>query len=132
MTQKVSRTNQALALRDAAIVWLRRAGQNEPHPGGYRYLTWRSEEFTLLLRTPFQRVPGFSGKDHRIAAMHGVRLPKQYGYGLDIWRQGSGKVLTLEWEADGTVGLRSFRRGTWEGEIFLLAESVPPQAEAAK
>jgi hypothetical protein len=78
-----------------------------------------------VLRTPFQRVPPVSGEDQRIAALHGIRLPKQLGYGLDICREGTGKVLNIEWGPDGAVGLRSFRRGDWEAEILRLASCLP-------
>jgi hypothetical protein len=115
------RTEQALAARDAALSILRTIGWNEAHSDGNTYLTWRSADFSLSLRTPFQRVPPISGHDIRTAAIHGMRLPKQLGYGLDIHRTGRGKVLNIEWATDGTVWLASFRRGTSKVE----ATSIP-------
>src|SRR5260221_5547417 len=114
--RKVSRTDEALAVRDAALSILRAVGQNESHSDGNWCLVWNSDCFSMVLRTPFQRMPPIPGDAIRIAAIHGMRLPKQLGYGLDIWRTGSEKVLNIEWDTDGTVRLASFKRGDWEAE----------------
>jgi hypothetical protein len=123
--RKVSRTDQAIAVRDAALSLLRAVGQNEPNKDGNTYRVWRSASLGMVLRTPFQRMPPISGEDIRRAAIYGVRLPKQLGYGLDIWEQPGGKKFNIEWDGQGTVELRGFRRGAWEAEIIRLASCLP-------
>lgn len=40
---------------------------------------------------------------------------------LDLWLPGSGKVLSVEWDADD-IRLINMRRGSWEQELFGLPE----------
>jgi hypothetical protein len=130
-TKRPSRKDQAIAVRDAALFIMRTAGRSEPHGDGNTYLIFKNADFDMMLRTPFQRMPALDGDFVRKAMVHGIPLPKLLGYGLDVWRHGQGKVLNVEWGTDGTARVASFKRGSWEQEIFQLVECLPHKAEAA-
>jgi hypothetical protein len=55
------------------------------------------------------------------AAQHGLTVPQNLPYGLDVWAP--NKVLNIEWDDKGNYALVSFRPGAWEAELTALAET---------
>jgi hypothetical protein len=95
----MTRTEAALQLRDHALAILRRHGRYQS-AGDAKFLMWKDDTFSMLLRTPFQKweTPDVAAKtlaanldtgiDHAkyLAAQYGVRLPEVLPYCFDIWR----------------------------------------------
>lgn len=125
--KRVSRQDQACAVRDAAIALMQAGGTINKESNGHNYLTFANDTFSMILRTPFQTTPPIAGEFLRIAVALGARLPIQMNYGLDIWVRTRGKVMNIEWNHHGEVQLVSFRRGDWEAEIFRSAGIAPLQ-----
>jgi len=98
------RSEQVLRIRQSALAKLEEDGEFRQVEGFGPVKGWRDSEWSVLYRTPFQRVP---------AGVVDLNFP----YGLDIWHQGS-KVLNIEWEADEAPTVVSMKRGDWE-ERFL-------------
>jgi hypothetical protein len=72
-------------------------------------------------RTPFQRMPQAHDSVKYRAAQHGLTVPQNLPYGLDVWAP--NKVLNIEWDDKGNYALVSFRPGAWEAELTALAET---------
>ena len=121
---KVSRLDQAIAVRDAALTLLRADGHYDIHGDGVRCLYWKNDSLYLLHRTPFQRMPPMEGEFVRKAIMCGMALPKMLGYGLDVWETPGGKRFNFEWDDKGNYHLASFKPGAWRDEIYRLASSL--------
>ena len=77
--------------------------------------------FTILYRTPFQKLPVLSLKMRELEVMTGRKL-KPADYGLDIWY--GRKVMNIEWDEDQPVRVVSFRRGDWEEEFLSCAAAA--------
>ncbi len=74
----------------------------------------------MLYRTPFQKLPPVPEQLKYMAALFGKQLDN-LSYGLDIWEmEYVGKVLNIEWNAEGDVQLVSFRRGAWESKVLAF------------
>jgi hypothetical protein len=41
---------------------------------------------------------------------------------MDIWCEGQGKVLNMEWDIGGRTRIVSFKRGSWESELVAAAD----------
>ena len=115
-TNFTPKQQQAIRLRDAMLARLRNEGVFE-RSSAFPHLAWYGEKFQASLRTPFQKLPPVKERLRYVAALSGascVNLP----YGLDIWLQGKGKVLNVEWDLNGSIAFVCFHRGAWEEEIL--------------
>ena len=114
------RTENALRIRDVALIRLRSKGSQEKLQGSLNgsVLSWKGEGLLLVHRTPFQKLPPVrEAVKYQAAKLE--RRPENLGYGLDIWEKpGIGKVLNIEWDDAGTVDLVSFRHGDWEKKVL--------------
>lgn len=112
----------ALCLRDTALRILRARGMFEI-TNLWPCLQWRGNGLNLLLRTPFQKLPRISDRMRYMAALLDAD-PDNLPYGLDIWVEGRGKVLNIEWDLDSTVAFVCFHRGEWEARLIALDEEL--------
>ena len=137
------RIARAIAIRDHVLPLIREHGTLDRHPFGKSYITttrWfctlsgetlperaaRTDQGLLIfsLRTPFSNwdavrspVPSYA---QALAKQQATRGRPVLGYGLDIWRSGSNKVLSIEWDDDGRSNLISMKPGAWEEECLAL------------
>ena len=108
---------RALVLRDAALTVVNREGAWEVI-SGKKMLFARVGNLQILHRTPFQSLPPPSDQIKYLAAQHGLPLPKNLLYGLDVWAS-SKKVMNIEWDDNDNVELVSLRSGEWENALQL-------------
>jgi hypothetical protein len=111
---KSAKLTRALALRDAALLVVKRRGEWEkvkvakragPGSGDMKFLSVHIGNLSISYRPSFQRVD--------------VPLP----YGLDVWVP-SKKVMNIGWDAQGNIDLVSLRPGAWEAELIALANGM--------
>jgi hypothetical protein len=130
---KGAKLARAIALRDSALTVVRRMGawaaigvtpRVRPGAGEMKFLSARIGNLNILYRTPFQRMPQPDDALKYRAAQHGLTVPQNLPYGLDVWAP--KKVLNIEWDDKGNVALVSLRHGAWESELITLAKSEVP------
>jgi hypothetical protein len=123
--RKMDRQQQAVAIRDHAVLLLRARGALVRDTAGSLML-WEPPGWILTMRTPFSGwddgrntpAPSFA---HAAAHQAAMQARPVLPYSLDIWRAGLGKVLSVEWD-DARLNVISFKRGPWEAELLALAE----------
>jgi hypothetical protein len=86
-----------------------------------KFLSARIGGLHISYRTPFQRMPQADDALKYRAVQHGLTVPQNLPYGLDVWAP--KKVLNIEWDDKGNVALVSLRPGAWESELITLAKS---------
>jgi len=117
------RLEAALALRDAALKKFQEEGQFQEIKNFGPVLVWpetfpSKTSLHMMLRTPFQKIPDPSPEVRKKAFLAGLSLKgKNLSYGLDI-HTSEAKVLNIEWDGQGKVGLVSFKRGLWEDTVL--------------
>src|ERR1700730_1822437 len=120
---KSTKLARALLLRDAALAVLRRMGVWETiavrGARDMKFLSARIGSLQISYRTPFRGMQAADALKYR-AAQHGLTVPQNLRYGLDVWAP--NKVLNIEWDDKGSYALVSFRPGAWEAELTALAE----------
>ncbi len=124
---KTTKLARALVLRDAALTVVTRIGVWEAVKAArgtsgadtMKILSARLGGLHIFYRTPFQQLPQPDDSLKHHAAQHGLTVPKNLPYGLDIWAP--KKVLNIEWDDKEKVKLVSLRRGEWETELITLA-----------
>ena len=105
---KSAKLARALALRDAAMTVVRRIGvwetiefarQAASSPRDMKILSTHIGSVQISYRTPFQRMPQAHDSVKYRAAQHGLTVPQNLPYGLDVWAP--NKVLNIEWDDKG-------------------------------
>jgi hypothetical protein len=85
--------------------------------------SFENSAFFLIYRTPFQRMhinPELSTRGWVSAELQRELNGR---FGLDIWRVGVGKVLTVIWNKDdGPKTVVRFKRGDWEEALLTNAQ----------
>jgi hypothetical protein len=112
---------RARELRDAAVALAQHFGVWET-ASNIKFLSARVATLRISYRTPFQRTPGPGDQLKLLGAVHGLGVPKNMDYGLDVWAQ--KKVMNVEWNSAGDFVLVSFHPGEWETELMVAARSL--------
>ena len=126
MTPKQKR---AIELRDAALACIRHYGCEFAELPGMRekIIKAKFDQFTVLLDTPFTGVRRSVNTPEitKIWAKYGVAPGVLLDGGLDIYHADyKGKLANIEWDEQGNVEIRSFKRGPWEDELLRLASAA--------
>lgn len=107
----MSKLDDAIRIRNHAIGLIRsHCGQWDKF--GY---TTKIGDAIISYRTPFQKMPQPDEYSKYWCTVHGKRA-ENLPYGLDIHVK--SKVMNIEWNDQGEVDIRSFRRGAWEEELL--------------
>ncbi len=117
----------ASAVRAAALDLVARHGDWK-RIGPVRSRVARVGPFALWHWTPFGCGVRTAQDARRIAAemlRWGVTLPEEHLYGLEIWWAVTGKVASLEWDADEAPVERLFLGGPWQADLLRLAMAAP-------
>jgi hypothetical protein len=117
---KEEKIARVIALRDAALIVVKRAGAWEA-ASQIKLLTAHVGTLLIGYHTPFQRLPEAPEQMKYFAAQHGKLSPESWPYGLDVWAP--KKVMCIEWDDQGNVLLLSLRHGEWEAELIEAAKS---------
>ena len=106
-------------LRDAALAAMRKPGiASWQRVGGARLLVGECGLLRIAFRTPFQVAADMPARRTYERALV-VQESGMLSYGLDIW---SGrKVLSVQWEDDGTFKMISYSPGKWERQLETVA-----------
>jgi hypothetical protein len=122
-----TRLDRALNVRDAVLAWLLDNGRDEML-SGFRVRGGEVAPFRFIYRTPFSRIPlnGLKPRNFGDAALMQRRGPGNLPYALDVWWAGR-KVMSLEWDHDGSLDLASFAKGDWDAQLL---DVVDPGAAA--
>jgi hypothetical protein len=99
---KSEKLARALALRDIAVDVAKRCGTLEQH------YEPDANIFTVQI--------GKMIIAYRIAICAGC-ADFRFPYGLDVWAP--EKVLSIEWDDEGSVDLVNWRPGTWTSQLLL-------------
>ena len=120
----IPRQIQVRSIRDAALRVVHEDGELE-ETNGPPLLVASAGRFTIGHMTPFQyrQLPDPPEEVKIRARLDGrSEEPNEgYGYGLDIWVRGEGKVLNVLWSEGQPMKIVSFRRGDWEAEFLERA-----------
>ncbi|RUO97677.1 hypothetical protein [Hyphomicrobium sp.] len=131
----MTRTEQAIRLRDAALQLLGAAGSwadiRDADGGTVRHLEFKNATISVSYRTPFQKVCSEPSQyDKYMAALLGIDVKANLPYGLNIWV--GKKVLNIEWDSQGHIELVSFKRGPWEQDLTALGETLSQPADFSR
>lgn len=118
-----ARGESASAVRAAALELVARHGDWK-RIGPVRSRVARVGAFALWHWTPFGCGVRSAAEARRLAAEMlgwGVTLPEEHLYGLEIWWAVTGKVASLEWDAEEAPVERLYVKGPWQGDLVRLA-----------
>jgi hypothetical protein len=78
--------------------------------------TWQQDDLAAALFSPFNPAPdvGANPPSYEHAVLK-QRSEQPMPYQLSVWSD--GKVLLLEWDANGATRVISFKRGKWEQRL---------------
>jgi hypothetical protein len=81
-----------------------------------RVRTWQQDDLAAALFSPFNPAPdvGANPPSYEHAVLK-QRSEQPMPYQLSVWSD--GKVLLLEWDANGAARVISFKRGKWEQRL---------------
>jgi hypothetical protein len=116
-----ARTTEARAIRDAALVLLRRIGRPQMTEGKtpVRITLAETEGLRLVHNIPFTPQPAPSGPMRQALAIAG-RAPLPYA--LDIWN-GRTKTFSMSWN-DDDLQLTTFKKGSWATSLLAAAREA--------
>lgn len=90
----------------------------------YRVGVVKVGELGFHYRTPLSgKLPAPSEHEKRLRALPG-RPTGILPYYLHVWESAAGTFLSVDWNFDGELYLRKFRRGDWEAEILPLVGNL--------
>lgn len=81
----------------------------------------REEGLMIAYRTPFNPLPEGALALRDDIPMHGPNLGSE-PYAVDVWAEGTGKVLSMGWRDRGNVVTALYRTGTWEEVLAKIAQ----------
>jgi hypothetical protein len=109
------RLSAAIDIRDR-IFKLMEGGSEWQSVGVGRVRTWTEDDLAAALFSPFNPAPGVGANppsyEHAVLKQ---RAGQPMLYQLSVW--GDGKVLLLEWGANGAARIISFKRDEWEQRL---------------
>jgi len=112
-------------MRDAAVDAVMRHGRFE-RSGDVRLAVLRVGKVMVAYRTPFNPLPRMSGLAKYTAVREGKSALLE-PYGIDVWQENYGRVLSLGWRGKEPVVVDLYRAGRWE-RLFddeLIRETEP-------
>jgi hypothetical protein len=114
MSDEKDQTTEARAIRDAALVLLRRVGRSQTTGGKtpVRILFAEVEDLRIVHNTPFTPRPMPSSDALQSLATTG-REPLPYA--MDIWH-GRTKMFSISW-SDDDFRVTTFKKGTWTSNL---------------
>jgi hypothetical protein len=112
-------------VRDGAVAAVMRLGRFE-RSGDVRLTVLRLEKVMIAYRTPFNPLPPLSDQAKYAAVREGKSALLE-PYGIDVWQENYGRVLSIGWRGNGPVVIDLYRAGRWE-RLFdeeLIREGEP-------
>jgi len=120
--KKPNRLSRALAIRDHILPLVRERGVPQRLKAGEGFVSttkWQHAVFTFGLWAP-NYMPSGGPVDYALAVAVQDMVEAAMPHGLDVWHAHVGKVLSMEWDADGRANLISMRPGSWEAELLAI------------
>lgn len=122
-TERRSRTERLCALRDLAVEAAMQHGSFEAS-GEARLVVLRAAGLMVTYRTPFNPLPRLTESMKFEAALRGKSAYRE-PYGIEIWQERLGKVLSIGWRGETTPVVDGYEHGLWEQTLADLARQGP-------
>jgi hypothetical protein len=117
--EKNVKTQRVVALRDLAVVAAMRHGCIEVS-GEARLVVLREAGLMIAYRTPFNPLPRLTESMRFEAALRGKSAYRE-PYGIEIWQERLGKVLSVGWRNLDQPVVDNFEHGLWEQGLADIA-----------
>lgn len=121
--EKLNKLARVAELRDVAVVTAMRHGAFEVS-GDTRLVVVREADLMLTYRTPFNPLPKLTESMRFEAALRGKNAHRE-PYGIEIWQDRRGKVLSVGWRSGSAPVVDSYERGAWEQTLVHIAGHKP-------
>jgi hypothetical protein len=118
--KKLPTTDRILVLRDLAVAAAMRCGAFETS-GEARLVVFRQASLTIIYRTPFNPLPRMSGAMQYAAATNG-RHSLLEPYGIEVWQERLGKVLSIGWRGERPPIVDRYEEGLWEEVLVEIVD----------
>jgi hypothetical protein len=117
--EKPAKPERILSLRDLAVAAAMHRGSFEAS-GETRLVVLRDAGLMIAYRTPFNPLPKLTEAMKFDAALRGKSAYRE-PYGIEIWHEKAGKVLSIGWRDECLPVVDHFDRGLWEQSLAELA-----------
>jgi hypothetical protein len=117
--EKSMKPKRIMALRDLAVsAAMRRGGFEES--GDARLVVLRDAGLMIAYRTPFNPLPPLTDRMKFEAALRGKGAYRE-PYGVEIWKDKTGKVLSVGWRDQKPPVVDCYEQGLWEQTLAQIA-----------
>jgi hypothetical protein len=117
--QKFAESRHAFSLRDLAVAAAMRYGSFEAS-GEARLVVMREAGLMIAYRTPFNPLPPLTDSMRFEAAVRGKNAYRE-PYGIEVWQERLGKVLSIGWRGDNPPVVDQYEYGLWEQTLADIA-----------
>jgi len=117
--ERIVKTERVLALRDLAVAAAMRHGSFE-ESGDARLIVLREAGLMVAYRTPFNPLPPLTDRMKFEAALRGKNAYRE-PYGIEIWQERLGKVLSVGWRDRKPPVVDGYEQGLWEQTLVHIA-----------
>lgn len=118
-TERIVKADRIARLRDLAMLTVMRHGSFEAS-GEARLLVLRESGLMIAFRTPFNPLPKMT-EGMRFEAALRKKAAYREPYGIDIWQERLGKVLSVGWRGANRPVVDNYERGLWEETLAEIA-----------
>ena len=121
--ERIVNTERVVALRDLAVAAAMRRGCFEAS-GDARLVVLRQAGLMIAYRTPFNPLPRLTERMKFEAALRGKSTHRE-PYGIEIWQERFGKVLSVGWSGEEPPAVDAYEQGLWERTLAEIAQHGP-------
>lgn len=118
-TERMVKTERVFRLRDLAVAAAMRHGCFEAS-GEARLVVLREAGLMLTYRTPFNPLPKMTEEMKFEASLRRKNAWRE-PYGIEIWQERLGKVLSVGWRPDAAPVIDTYEKGLWEQILAEIA-----------
>ncbi|MGD0190163.1 MAG: hypothetical protein ABSD74_05445 [Rhizomicrobium sp.] len=124
-TEKFVKSEQTVSLRNLAVAAAMRYGSFEAS-GEARLVVMREAGLMIAYRTPFNPLPTLTDSMRFEAAVRGKNAYRE-PYGIEVWQERLGKVLSIGWRGQNPPVVDHYECGLWEHTLADIAgETADP------
>jgi hypothetical protein len=116
--ERIVKTQRIVALRDLAVAAAMRRGGFE-ESGDTKLVVLREAGLMIIYRTPFNPLPPLTDRMKFDAALRGKGAYRE-PYGIEIWQDRLGKVLSVGWRDQAPPVVDGYEQGLWEQTLAQI------------
>ena len=117
--ERTAKSERVAKLRDLAVGAAMRHGSFEVS-GEAKLVVLRETGLMVTYRTPFNPLPKLTESMRFEAALRGKSAHRE-PYGIEIWQEKLGKVLSIGWRGDNAPVVDGYEKGSWEQTLAEIA-----------